>query len=125
MLLLPEMVPDVGPACRGLQKMQGDVWHMARFPPGGCPVRGPSTSLSWHLVGKWKQNLVQGGGLPGGWGRREVELTVGLHSTLHGGQAVGSGAWWLYPWLILQVIQGGPGLNGFNPPYSSEKCNCR
>lgn len=71
--------------------MQGDVRHMAGFLPGGCPEGGPSTSLSWHLVSKWEQNVVLGGGLPGGWDRREAESIMSLHLPSMGGRLLGVG----------------------------------
>lgn len=64
---------------------------MARFPPGGCPEGGPSTSHSWHLVGKWEQNKHGsrrksprrlGKEVPlwrlGVWDRREAETHCGF-----------------------------------------------
>lgn len=81
--------------------------------------------------------MVQGGGLPGGWGRRtpcgswvsgtgeKLKSIVGLHSTLHEGQAAESGPQGHIHGWVLQAVQRDPGLSGLDPLYFSDTCYCR
>lgn len=134
MLLLPEMVPDVGPA-GAYRRCRVMVWYMARFPPRSCPEGGPLHPGSWSVNGnrtcsgrESPRKLGKADALwsPGVWAGEKLKFIMGLPSTVHGGQLLDRGPGGHILGWVLQAVQGGPGLRGLDPLHSSsEKCHCR